>query len=90
LNLSKYWKFDAFLYWTGRASPGTTAGQPEVLVPPYTRLDLRLGYRVGPHWQLSLAGQNLLQSRHLEGATELLTAYSYVNRGVYLKSTWQF
>jgi iron complex outermembrane receptor protein len=69
LNLSKNWKLDAFLYWTGRGSPVTTAGQSNVPVPPYTRLDLRLGYKVGRHWQLSLAGQNLLQSRHLEGTT---------------------
>jgi iron complex outermembrane receptor protein len=59
-------------------------------MPAYARLDIRLGYKPGPHWQLSLAGQNLLQARHLEGMPDLITGYSYVNRGVYLKSTWQF
>jgi iron complex outermembrane receptor protein len=90
LNISKLWQLDSFLYWTSAASPVTTAGLPNVLVPSYTRLDVRLGYKASRHWQLSLAGQNLLQSRHLEGLTELLSAYSYVNRSVYLKSTWQF
>jgi iron complex outermembrane receptor protein len=90
VNLSKSWELDTFLYWTSEASPVTNIGSPNVLVPAYTRLDVRIGYKAGRHWRLSLAGQNLLQARHLEGTTELLTAYSYVNRGVYLKSTWQF
>ena len=90
INLSKSWKVDTFLYWTSAADTVTTAGLPNVFVPSYTRLDVRLGYKASRHWQLSLAGQNLLQARHLEGLTELLTAYSYVNRSVYVKSTWQF
>jgi iron complex outermembrane receptor protein len=89
INLSKKWEADTFIYWTGEASPVNIYG-PNVSIPAYTRLDVRVGYRVGPHWQLSLAGQNLLEARHLEGIPELLTDYSYVNRGVYLKSTWQF
>ena len=90
VNLSRSWKLDTYLYYTSEASPVTTVGSPQVFVPAYTRLDVRLGYKAGRHWQLSLAGQNLLQARHLEGTTELLTAYSYVKRGVYLKSIWQF
>jgi iron complex outermembrane receptor protein len=89
INLSKAWKLDTLLYWTSAASPTNNYG-PDILVPPYTRLDVRLGYKAGHHWQLSLAGQNLLQARHLEAVAELLSKESYVNRGVYLKSTWQF
>jgi iron complex outermembrane receptor protein len=89
VNLSKSWKLDSFLYWTGRGDPSNTYG-PDILVPAYTRLDLRLGYRVSHHWQVSLAGQNLLQARHLEAVAELLSANSWVNRSVYLKSSWQF
>ena len=89
VNLSKSWNFDTFLYWTSQGSPTNNYG-PDVLVPSYTRLDVRIGYKVGRHWQLSVAGQNLLQSRHLEAIEELLSAHSYVNRGAYLKSTWQF
>ena len=89
VNLTKSWKLDSFLYWTSPASPSNTYG-PDVPVASYTRLDIRLGYKAGRHWQLSLAGQNLLHARHLEGLPELLTTYSYVNRGAYLKSTWQF
>jgi iron complex outermembrane receptor protein len=89
INLSKTWELDSFLYWTGVASPVNLYG-PDVSLPAYTRLDIRLGYKPRPHWQLSLAGQNLLQARHLEGIPELLTTYSDVKRGIYLKSTWQF
>ncbi|HWE52033.1 MAG TPA: TonB-dependent receptor [Bryobacteraceae bacterium] len=90
LNFSKAWQLDTFFYWTSAASPVTTAGLPDVFVPSYARLDIRLGYKPARNWQISLAGQNLLEPRHLEGLTELLTAYSYVNRSIYLKSTWQF
>ena len=89
INLSKSWKLDTFLYWT---SPGDTNNNygPPVYVPAYTRLDIRLGYKVNRRWQLSLAGQNLLEPRHLEAIPELLSAGSYVDRGAYLKSTFQF
>jgi iron complex outermembrane receptor protein len=90
VNLSKSWKLDTFLYWTSQAIPAVVTELPNVPVPAYTRLDVRLGYKAGRHCQLSLAGQNLLQRRHLEGLPEFLSAYSYVNRSVYLKSTWQF
>jgi iron complex outermembrane recepter protein len=89
VNLSKAWELDSFLYWTGAESPVNIYG-PNVFIPAYTRLDVHLGYKVSPHWQISLVGQNLLQAHHLEGIPELLTTYSYVNRGVYLKSTWRF
>jgi iron complex outermembrane receptor protein len=89
VNLSKAWKIDTLLYWTGESSPTYLYG-PSLPIPAYTRLDVRLGYRAGSHWQLSLAGQNLLQARHLEGMPDLITGFSYVNRGVYLKSTWRF
>jgi len=90
VNLSKSWTLDGFLYWTSAGSPVTNYGQANVLIPAYTRFDIRLGYKVNRFFQLSLAGQNLLDARHIEASSELLTAYSYVNRSVYLKSTWQF
>jgi iron complex outermembrane recepter protein len=89
VNLSRAWELDTFLYWTSAASPTNNYGL-EIFVPPYTRLDVRLGYKAGSHWQLSLAGQNLLQARHLEALAELLSTNSYVKRSIYVKSTWQF
>jgi iron complex outermembrane receptor protein len=89
VNLSKSWKLDTFLYWTSAGDPVNNYGSA-ILVPAYTRLDIRLGYKVSSHWQLSLGGQNLLQARHLEAVAELLSAQSYVTRSIYLKSTWRF
>jgi iron complex outermembrane receptor protein len=89
VNLSKSWKLDTFLYWSSAGDP-LNYYTYDVPVPSYMRLDIRLGYKVTPHWQLSLAGQNLLQERHLEAVAELLSAQSYVTRSIYLKSTWKF
>ena len=93
VKLQSYWnptqrlQFDVLAYWSSQADP-YSAAPITVNIPPYWRLDARLGFRINPHWQLSIAGQNLLQPRHLEGVPELLTVYSEVTRGAYLKSTW--
>jgi iron complex outermembrane receptor protein len=89
VNLSKAWQADALLYWTSAGSPVNTYG-PNIPVPAYTRVDVRLGYQAGQHWQLSLVGQNLLDARHLEAVASFLSADSYVNREVYLKVKWEF
>lgn len=59
-------------------------------VPSYVRLDVRAGWRVKPSWELSLVGQNLLTSHHLEFLPEALSSPTYIRRGVYLRSTWRF
>jgi iron complex outermembrane receptor protein len=55
---------------------------PTLDVPSYATMDARLGWRPNDSWELSITGQNLLQSHHLEfvGQTTIL---SEVNRGVY-------
>jgi len=58
LDLPWRTQLDAAVYEVG-ALPG--AG-----VPAYTRLDLRFGWRPTARLAFSLAGQNLLQDRHLE------------------------
>jgi iron complex outermembrane recepter protein len=87
-NVSKAVQLDTFLYSNSAEAASTT--YLNLNIPAYMRLDVRLGYRINSHWQLSVAGQNLLEPRHLEGVPELLSGYSYVDRGVYLKSTWKF
>lgn len=92
LNVSRKWQLDGLLWWTGESSPELTY-EPVWTTPPvasYAKLDVRIGYRAGMHWQVSVVGQNLLRPRYLEAIPDLLTASSYVTRGVYLKSTWQF
>ncbi|MBI9092255.1 MAG: TonB-dependent receptor [Desulfobacterium sp.] len=56
----------------------------------YLTLDLRLAWRPTAHWELSLVGQNLLESRHLEFVQESFTRPTEVQRGIYGKVTYQF
>ncbi len=53
----------------------------------YSSLDLRLGWRVAPQWEISLVGQNLLDDEHLEFGG--LTARGALERAAYLKAAWR-
>ena len=59
-------------------------------VPGYVRTDARLGWRLTRATEISLAGQNLLNGRHLEFATTDYVLCSQVGRAVQLKVTWAF
>jgi iron complex outermembrane recepter protein len=63
---------------------------PALDVPAYTVLDLGLGWRPHTDLELSLVGQNLLDSHHPEQAITATGANTEVERGVFLKATWQF
>ena len=61
-------------------------------VSAYLRLDAQLSWRSGRRWDLSISGQNLLQSRHTEfsgGPLESQLA-TPVQRTVNGKITWRF
>ncbi|HYM35099.1 MAG TPA: TonB-dependent receptor [Steroidobacteraceae bacterium] len=59
-------------------------------VPSYSELDLAVIWEFAPHCQLTIAGQNLLHSQHLEmpGQTGQ-PAGSEVQRGGYLSIRWE-
>ena len=59
-------------------------------VPGYVRTDTRLGWRVARAAEISLAGQNLLDGRHLEFATTDYVRCTQVGRSILLKVTWAF
>ncbi len=59
-------------------------------VDDYQSLDVRLGWRPAPAWELSLVGQNLLEESHLEFVPEFGTLATEVERGVYGKVAWRF
>jgi iron complex outermembrane recepter protein len=79
LDLPAGFALDAFLRRVGKrvATP----------VPAYTELDLRLGWRVKPYWELSLVGQNLLDDRHQEFN---FTPPIEFRRAAFLRSIWEF
>jgi iron complex outermembrane receptor protein len=59
-------------------------------VPAYVRTDARLGWRPSRAAEISLAGQNLLDGRHLEFAATDYVQCSQIGRAVELKVTWAF
>jgi iron complex outermembrane receptor protein len=59
-------------------------------VPPYTELDVRLGYAVSKSLDVSLVGQNLLDNRHGEFSETSSIPVNYIPRGIYAKATWKF
>lgn len=62
---------------------------PSPVVPSYTELDLRIGWRPVPRLDLSLIGRNLLHASHPEfGAPTPLR--EEVRRSVYGRATWSF
>jgi iron complex outermembrane recepter protein len=87
-NLTRRIEADMGTFWTGHTVSRSYLG--DVDSPAYARVDVRIGYKVGERWTVSVTGQNLLTPRHVEGMPETLTGYSYVTRGVSLSSVWRF
>jgi iron complex outermembrane recepter protein len=59
-------------------------------IPAYATLDLRLAWRPLAGVELSLAGQNLLEGRHLETASDFTVVNHEIERTVYGKLAWEY
>lgn len=77
--------------WLRHASATQTyAFRPARRVDPYWALDMRLGWKASRDLELSIVGQNLLDSRHLEAINEPLPSMiNEIERGVYLRADWR-
>ncbi len=82
LDLPGRMELDAALYHVG--------GLPTGLVPAYTRVDVRLGWKATDRLTLSFSAQNLLHSRHQEFAPVVLAAPTEVPRTFYFTATAGF
>ena len=60
---------------------------PNPLVPAYTALDVRLGWRVRPDLELSITGRNLGDPRHPEWGTPANRAE--IERNLLFKAVWR-
>ena len=80
MTLTDRLEVDAFFRWFD--------ARPQPAVAAYRELDVRLGYRFRPGWDLSLIGTNLLHERHLEFRAG--TAPETYERSVKLRSVWRF
>ncbi|HXE97900.1 MAG TPA: TonB-dependent receptor [Dongiaceae bacterium] len=61
-----------------------------VQIPDYVALDVRLAWRPVAGVELSVVGQNLLESRHLETISDQSVVRHEIARSVYGKVTWAF
>jgi iron complex outermembrane receptor protein len=61
---------------------------PAQLVNAYGTVDVRLGWRPVPGWELSIVGQNLLQPHHAEFGSDVDTSVG-IKRSVYAKIIWR-
>ena len=83
LNLPKNLEWDGSLKYV--ASLATQS------IPGYARLDTRIGWRIGEHFELSLTGQNLTSPRHLEFADVNANVFhTEVLRSGFAKLTFRF
>jgi iron complex outermembrane receptor protein len=80
VDLPKGWECDGNLRYV--------APIREQVLPGYTELDLRLGWRPDPVWELSLLGQNLLHRSH--GEFNLPGYRRQLQRAVHGKASWKF
>ena len=83
VDLGDNWELDSFLRYVSRLSA--------VGVPGYVELDVRVGWRPMEDLELSLVGQNLLDSQHPEfDQTQIGAQSSEAQRGFYGRITWEF
>jgi len=87
-NVSRSVQFDTHLFYASAFS-GPDLNN-ELIIAEHLRLDLRLGWRIKPRWEVSLIGQDLTSRRFLELTPEAFGPATYTGRGFYLKSSWQF
>ena len=85
LDFGNNLQFDAALRYVGNV---TVTG---VKIDSYVEADLRLGWEAKPGLELSLIGQNLLNSRHAEYLPDFInTQPTEVERSIYGRVTWSF
>jgi len=75
-------EWDTSVYYVGSLGDGP--------VPAYTRLDTRLGWRIGKFVDVGITGQNLLTPRHIEFLDGLQVTPMASERAVVTKIAWRF
>jgi len=85
LNLTRRLEWEAAIYQVGRLKDGGDGPTPS-----YTRLDSRLGWRLGESLELSIVGQNLLSPAHAEYHDAFTILHSLAPRSVFAKVIWRF
>ena len=87
VRLPHHIEWDAAAYYVDSLTDGSTGTGT---VPAYTRVDTHLGRPLGERTEVSIAGQNLLQARHLEFLDGLQLIPMDTGRTVVAKILWHF
>jgi iron complex outermembrane receptor protein len=92
LDLPQHITFDAtFRYVDTISFPPSAIPDTVTHIPSYATFDLRLAWAPCPNFEVSIVGQNLAQSQHLEFApTYIPTEQTAVLRSIYGKITLRF
>jgi iron complex outermembrane receptor protein len=90
LDLPHNVQFDTMLYYVDTLPAVNNGFGGVTAVPDYTRLDMRLGWTPLKGLDLSLIGQNLLQSEHAEFSPFLYQTSEEIGRSVIAKATVRF
>ncbi len=85
LNLTRRLEWDASAAYVGVLGDSGFGA-----TPAYTRVDTRIGWRMGESLDFGLVGQNLLTPRHLEFPDLYGIHNTLVERAVFGKITWRF
>ncbi len=89
LELDLWLRYVGELDKAGAKIPGLSIAGSSI--PDYATLDVRLAWRARPNLELSVVGQNLLETAHREfNPTFISTQFSEVGRTAYGRVTWHF
>jgi iron complex outermembrane receptor protein len=88
LDLPYHIEFNGAIYYVDQISP--LAGQNEVSIPSYVKLDLGLSWRPTKNLEIGLWGKNLLQGEHPEFTSLGTPLITEIPRSVMGKITWHF
>ncbi len=81
---------DFWLRYNSKAEAASARSLDVVPINEYVTLDARIGWLLHPSVELSVTGQNLLDSRHLEFIEETYILPTEIPRGVYGKVKFEF
>jgi iron complex outermembrane receptor protein len=85
VDLTKHVEWDVDAWHVGRLRDSGDGP-----IPAYTRVDARLGWRIGRSAEISVVGQNLLTPLHAEFNNSYGIQRTLVERSIFAKITWHF
>ncbi len=88
-DISDNLEFDVWARYVDKAMAVDGRAFGLVEIDSYVATDVRLAWRPDRQLELALVGQNLFDSQHLEYIQESFTLPTEVERGVYIKLSWQ-